>query len=764
MRSLRARMLFVVSVALTPALAFQAWTERDAHRMRERLVQDEALRLVRLVADQQLRIAEGAEQALFAIADAPSVQTRDSEGCRQTLLRLLQDAPRYNNGAVLGLDGHALCVAVGPNPDVSVSDRSYFRLALQTGGYVIGEYTTGRFSDLPTIHVARPYRDGTGQVAGVVSLALNVDWLNRQFDLLGLPPTVAVAVNDRAGITVARWPDPGRYVGKPGGAEFRRITEGNAAGVFEGVARDGRPRIVGYSPVGSPDLGLRVAIGLDRDAAFAEVTQAHRLGLVLIGAGAALCLALTALLGTAMIGRPVQSLLAASRRWSQGELAVRTGLAHDRSEFGRLAAGFDAMAQSLQAQDLALRARGTELRRLNDELESRVQREIAARESAQLRATQAERLQALGQLAAGIAHDFNNVMQSVAGAAGLIERHPDDPGAVRRMLRVIAEATARGAAVTRRLLAFGRHGDLRPEAVDAATLLQELRELLLHTLGRDIDLVLRVPPGLPPVLADRGHLETALVNLATNARDAMPGGGRLTFSAAVETIGGDQRPLDLPPGAYLAIIVADTGVGMDAATLRRAPEPFFTTKPAGQGTGLGLSMVRGFVEQSGGALDLASRPAQGTIVRLLLPQAADAARPPAGPPEGQGACAVGAAVLLVDDEPLLRSVLAEFLEEAGCAVRTAAGANEALAMLQASIAVDVLVTDLSMPGPDGRSLIRAAQALRPGLPAILLTGYAGEDCDAAAPDRRIELLRKPVSGHALLARISRLAANPATAG
>jgi PAS domain S-box-containing protein len=226
------------------------------------------------------------------------------------------------------------------------------------------------------------------------------------------------------------------------------------------------------------------------------------------------------------------------------------------------------------------------LRRLTGDLETRVREEAVAREAAQVRAAHGERMQALGQLAGGIAHDFNNVLQTVQGSATLIEEQPDDVEGVRDLARMILDAAGRGAAITARLLAFARRADLRAETVDARGLLERLRDILRHTLGAII--AVRVEPaayGLPPLLADKGQLETAMVNLAANARDAMPGGGVLTLAATAEVVpDGEAHPAGLRPGRYLRLSVVDTGAGIDTATLARVTEPFFTTKPQGQGT------------------------------------------------------------------------------------------------------------------------------------------------------------------------------------
>ena len=393
------------------------------------------------------------------------------------------------------------------------------------------------------------------------------------------------------------------------------------------------------------------------------------------------------------------------------------------------------------------------LRDLNATLEARVREAVAAREAAQARAAHAERMQALGQLAGGIAHDINNVLQTVQGAAALIERRATSDDRVHRFARMIQDATGRGASITHRLLAFSRQADLHAEAVDPAALLVGLREMLAHTLGVEITIDLQLDNDLPPLMADKGQLETALVNLATNARDAMPGGGTLILSARVDQVSANDHPASLAAGDYLRITVSDSGTGMDPATLRRVSEPFFTTKAAGKGTGLGLSMAKGFAEQSGGGMLIESALGDGTAVSLWLPLAAQ--QEPIGlDTRSPAPDALASRVLLVEDQVLVREILAAALEDAGCQVLTAASGAEALALLGAGEAVDILVTDLSMPGMDGASLIRAVQACRPDLPAIMLTGYAGADTSLlTGPDpitgtgrpRRFSLLRKPVT-------------------
>jgi PAS domain S-box-containing protein len=409
----------------------------------------------------------------------------------------------------------------------------------------------------------------------------------------------------------------------------------------------------------------------------------------------------------------------------------------------------------------ALRAAEAALQTLNRNLEQRVLDEIAAREAAQQRAAHADRIQALGQLAGGIAHDFNNVLQAVAGGAALIARRPDDAEAVGRLVQLIGDAAARGASITRRMLVLARRSDLKAEPVEVMPLLNDMREVFTHTLGPAIDVRVEGPSDLPRLLADRAQLETAMVNLGTNARDAMPNGGTLRLVAAVDAIdsAAQAHPAGLALGVYMRLSVIDEGTGMSPATLARICEPFFTTKDVGKGTGLGLSMVKGFADQSGGGFLVNSTVGSGTTATLWLPAVIGETRQPLNAPADEGQSRLTGRILVVDDDDLVRDTLMEQLQELGHKVLTASGGTDALAILGARAAVDLMITDLSMPGMDGLTLIKQAQGLRPSLPAILLTGYAG---DVIALERSgvatsaYTLMRKPATTEVLSARVSAL--------
>jgi PAS domain S-box-containing protein len=1233
MRSLLARLLTVVTLALLPAMAFQIYSIIEAHHAREQASRSEALRLVGLVTSQQRAIVEGVRQTLITLGYAPAFRNPEPSLCQAFLTRLVEGSPSISWAASLGLDGTVLCASDDAERGRSLSDRPWFRQARDTGRFVTGGYVAASGSHHAGVVFARPYMTDSGRPAGVLCVMLDLDWLGKQVSQLPLPPTVVVSVSDAQGIILARTQDAARFIGSPQSADQLVELAGTQVQVGSAEGVKGVPGIVGYVPPDGGPAGLLIRAGFEEGQQAAMLTRADRRALFLLAFGAALAFGATLLGGSVLIRRPTVRLLAAAERWRTGDLSPRTGLRPDAGEFGRLATAFDDMAASLQAREQALRtalesttdsvvvldrdwryvylnqraiaqiaggrnllgqviwdafpeaadspfgtayreavedgvpthaeayfasldirfevhaypsqegltiffrdvseqrktesalrvaqSRATEilesisdafyaidaqwrftyvnhhaaalfgrtqqellgrplleafpevagslsiemyaqvmadhtrrefetlspilkgwthfiaypqvdgglavyfhditgrknaetalqesekrlglainaaqlgiwewdvtaaalridersaeisggllparkwiptggadpatrheavhlddwaareaaladliegraeareveyrlrrpgrggwawiinrgivaardpasgkpirivgvvrditeervvelerqqllrtidlapfvacdmdgmiqfwskgcerlfgftaeqalgsrlhdllqtdvsgsladiepallssgdwtgdlvqrrhdgteitiaahevllrdeaghplsviisvadvtalrqaqaeLRRLNLDLEARVREEVATREATQAELAQAQKVQALGELAAGIAHDFNNILQAVSGAAMLIEHRADDAGRVRELVRMTLDATGRGASITQRLLSFSHRTEFRTEPLAPGPVLQALREVLAQMPGSTINVEALAPVGLARVLADRAQLETALINLGTNARDAMPNGGTLTLAADAEAVReGEHHSAGLMPGRYVRISVSDSGDGMDAAHALRAGEPFFTTKPVGRGTGLGLAMVRRFVEQSGGGLEISSEPGRGTTVRLWLPQAAEQAVPAeqVRRPEAISARVVERrttpSILLVDDDDLVRETLAAHLEDSGYAVRTAASGAQALAVLDSGAGVDVLVSDLSMPGMDGIVTIREAHERRPGLPAVLLTGYAGRHAALEAEQGAFLLLRKPIYGAVL---------------
>jgi signal transduction histidine kinase len=364
------------------------------------------------------------------------------------------------------------------------------------------------------------------------------------------------------------------------------------------------------------------------------------------------------------------------------------------------------------------------LARANAELEQRVEERTREREMALAQVHQMQKLESLGQLTGGVAHDFNNVLMAVLGNLDMLACAVPDGPKERRLINAAIQAAERGTNLTSRMLAFAKRQELKPEIVDVPRLIRGMAEMLRSSIGPSIDIVTDFPATIAEVNVDPNQLELAILNLALNARDAMPDGGRLTISAQQEmvTSGNAQR---LGTGEYVRIAVTDTGIGMNDDVIKRAPEPFFTTKGPGKGTGLGLSTVYGLAAQSGGSAHVSSSVDAGTTVELWLPVAprpAEVLSLPAVP--GGNAATRHCAVLLVDDDAMVAAATEGLLEQLGHSVKTATSAAQALDMLRAGVDVDLVITDHAMPGMTGLELTRHIRALRPDLPIVLATGYA----------------------------------------
>ncbi|TGD97454.1 hybrid sensor histidine kinase/response regulator [Methylobacterium nonmethylotrophicum] len=372
----------------------------------------------------------------------------------------------------------------------------------------------------------------------------------------------------------------------------------------------------------------------------------------------------------------------------------------------------------------------TMLRALTETLEQQVAARTAELMRAEEALRQSQKMEAVGQLTGGLAHDFNNLLAGISGSLELMQarinqgRHED----VDRYVTAAQGATKRAAALTHRLLAFSRRQTLDPRPTDVGRLVAGMEELIRRTVGPAIAIAVAVAPDLWTVLVDPPQLENALLNLCLNARDAMPEGGRIAIAAANRRLDeAASHALDLPPGEYLSLCVTDTGSGMAPEVIARAFDPFFTTKPIGQGTGLGLSMIYGFTQQSGGQVRITSEVGRGTTVCITLPR-------------HHGACEVEAAhatladapraergetVLIVDDEPTVRMLVTEVLEDLGYTAIEAADGAAGLKVLQSDVRIDLLVTDVGLPGGmNGRQMADAGRARRPGLKVLFITGYA----------------------------------------
>lgn len=361
---------------------------------------------------------------------------------------------------------------------------------------------------------------------------------------------------------------------------------------------------------------------------------------------------------------------------------------------------------------------------------AKVTRDLTERREAQLALDEAreaifqsQKMDAIGKLTGGVAHDFNNLLAVIVGSLDLARQRLASGADISRYIDNAMTAADRGATLTQRMLAFARKQELKLQSVDCVSLVRNMAELLRTTLGSIVTVETRFPLSLSPAHADPAQLELAVLNLAVNARDAMPSGGRLVIEASENDVQPGQRP-DLSPGSYVRLVLTDEGEGMDAQTLERAREPFFTTKGVGKGTGLGLSMVHGFVHQCGGSLAISSSPGKGTAVTLWLPVAENPTLSPNMETEEASLLHEGPLVILaVDDDDLVLTNTAGMLEELGHTVFRAGSAADALRILNEG-AIDLVVTDYAMPGMTGSQLADKIGFDYPQIPVIIITGFA----------------------------------------
>jgi PAS domain S-box-containing protein len=471
--------------------------------------------------------------------------------------------------------------------------------------------------------------------------------------------------------------------------------------------------------------------------------------------------------------------------WSEGEILGRTtSWLEDTEQAQSISEAMAKLAEGARTFGFEnrLRTRGGDERSLSwavvrerdcfycvarDVTEAKQAAEALAKTEEQLR--QSQKMEAVGQLTGGLAHDFNNLLTAIAGSLELLGTRVREGryAALPRYIDAAQSASKRAAALTHRLLAFSRRQTLSPKPTDILRLIAGMEDLLRRTMGPEISVQTNAPPDLWTTLVDQNQLENALLNLCINARDAMPQGGRLRIDLSNETLGKALSELhDLSPGEYVCLKVTDSGAGMPPDVLAHAFEPFFTTKPLGLGTGLGLSMIYGFARQSGGQAHIRSAPGDGTTVALYLPRNllddhAEGAEPVTVSLLQSGQ---GETVLVADDEAAVRMLVSDVLTDHGYHVVEAGDGESALQLLRSNVSIDLLVSDVGMPGGmNGKQLAAAARRLRPGLKVLFITGYAGQSMlDDTNFNAGADVMTKPFAMDALASRIRQLLDKPSS--
>ena len=701
------RLLFALAALLVGINVLSALWDIRNHRA---AVERDALRdfnnVTALLADQTARSLESVDLLLRAAASDISAKGVGEPAAREARLKdRISGIPQIRAVLLLDREGRVTVSTDGEYAQGSSrSDRAYFsqhRDAMVKGRYV-SEPFLSRTSDRWAFAVSEPVVDGRGQFAGVLAAIIDVEYMDRLYRSLDLGESGFVTLLTRDGVLVTRVPPRPELAGK-------RLAESGS--LLERVRREGR--YSGWSPnlAGRPWQVLISA---------APVTDAP--------------LVVT-------VGKPEAMVLAPWHTESR-RILVRTLLT---------SAAMLALVW-LAARELTRRAEAD--RRMQED------RRLAQAEQERLqqRLRQAEKMEAVGRLAGGIAHDFNNILGGILGYGEMLLDSAAEGAPEQRYARNVLVAANRARDLVEQILTYSRTQKVARGPVDIARIVRETLEVVRGSLPADIRLEPLLPRGPLVAVGDPTQLHQVVMNLCTNAVHAMGGEGTLTVSLAPADLEHELAftQSTLAPGRYVKLVIADTGTGMDGATLARIFEPFFTTKEVGRGTGLGLSLVYGIVADSGGAIGVTSELGRGSTFEIYLPRA-DVEDVRIEEAEGPIERGHGERVLLVDDEKALLIMTAELLSRLGYDPAPFSEPNAALASLEAMPgSYDIVLTDEMMPGLTGTSLARAARRVRPGLPVILLSGHTGPILTEMALSAGVrEVLRKPIQSRELAAALAR---------
>jgi signal transduction histidine kinase len=840
--SLLLRLFVLVAVALLPAIAVQSYKQFDLNRLRQSEVQEHALSLAKLAAAQQLQIVDGIHQVLIALSELPAIKAKDSQGCSKYLLATQQRYPAFHF-IVVDMSGQSFCTTSGESGNVA--GRSDFVNATSSGHFAVGQFSIGVLTGRELISLALPFYDDEGRMAGAIITALNLDWLAKYVVEMGVPSGAAIAIRDRNGTYLVRYPDNDRFVGRKMPGE--RHIGPDQSGTIDQVDVDGVERIVGYSALKEDAGALLITVGLDKSQAFGQIQRSTRLGVLLIVLSTSIVLVLTWLGARRFIQDPLGQLVEAANQWRLGDYTRRVDIRDKRSEIARVGEAFNAMADALKerarelsdakenAEDAREKAEQAAARittifesmtdcviivdpcwnvtYLNERAKARLSGErnligtnlceafpdaitpeigarfheaiskqrlasfetfyrnvsydvhaftsgegiavlfrditeqkhaVEARHLVEEQLHQSQKMEAVGQLTGGVAHDFNNLLMVISGNLELIENRAVKES-VRELAAVARKAADRGASLIAQLLAFSRRQKLNPKPVQADVLIRDFQKLIRRAAGEGCEVKLVADAQLWTCHVDPAQLQTAILNLTLNARDAMPNGGTLTIEMRNIALH-DDASVGVASGSYIRLSVRDTGCGMTREALDRAFEPFFTTKEVGKGTGLGLSMVYGFVRQSGGHVTIDSAIGVGTTVNLYLPRVVGASDLATDATQIQDVPAGSGRILVVEDDEDVLSVTSAMLTQLGYQVVPARNAKEAIILLTGGDRFDLLFSDVVMPqGITGVELALRARKHCSNIKILLTSGYAEDVLRQHGATGKFAIIGKPFS-------------------
>ncbi|MEH2531701.1 signal transduction histidine kinase/CheY-like chemotaxis protein [Bradyrhizobium sp. AZCC 1588] len=675
---------------------------------------------------------QGTAQLHYGLARARDLDTRDKAACSAFLSAVREEYPRYTGILTINPDGSLFCDSLRTDRTLDLRDREYFKQALVAHGTVTLQPVFGRLTGTSVLQIAYPVRSETAELKFILLASFNLKKFAEDHDKRLSNDSQILLVDRKGTILVA--PEGKDWTEAPGTSiatseMFRFATAPNHESFREVTGRDGRTHV--WTAARSPlvrDAGLYLMVGRAKDGLVAAANSRLYEDLAILAVASLLLLAGVWVLATMSIGRQVGRLAAMATKLGVGDLSARIAPPHPRGELGGLMTLLNGTAESLQHQRAAI-----------DELNQKL--------------TQSQKMEAMGQLTGGVAHDFNNLLTVILGNAEHLAEKLATHKELQKIAESIATAAERGSDLTRSLLAFARKQPLMPKHIDIGQKIVGMEQLLRRTLGEHIECEFRLDQDLWQTSVDPGQLASALLNLVLNARDAMPLGGKLTVEVQNTSLGESDVDVngEARPGDYVMIAVADNGTGMTAEVASRAFEPFFTTKEVGKGTGLGLSMVYGFAQQSGGSMQIRSKPGHGTTVKLFFPRVGTI-QTTAAPSAGQPAAPTGSeTVLVVEDDDMVRRYVEGELKALGYRVIVTRNAPAALDILRGPESIHLLFTDVVMPGGMfGTKLAKEAARLRPQLKILLTSGHSEHPVEAIdGAGRDVRILNKPYRRHDL---------------
>ncbi|MCK1348090.1 MULTISPECIES: ATP-binding protein [unclassified Bradyrhizobium] len=684
---------------------------------------------------------QGTAQLHYGLARARDLDTRDKAACSAFLSDVREEYPQFTGILTIDPDGSLFCDSLRTNRTLDLRDRAYFKQALVSRNVVV-EPVFGRLTGISVLQIAYPVRSEAGALKLVLLASFNLRKFAEYHHKRLLAEKDILLIDGKGTVLVA--PSGAGWTAPVGasiaGSDLLGFATAPDQKAFQEVTdRDGRTQVwaVAHSP-SIRDAGLYILVGRSKDGLVAAANRRLYEDMAILAVALLLLLAGVWILATVSVGRQVGRLANMAKRLGLGDLSARIPPPHPRGELGGLMTLLNGTAESLEQQRAAIAD-------LNQKL------------------SQSQKMEAMGQLTGGVAHDFNNLLTVILGNSEHLADRLAGNKELHRIAGDIATAAERGSDLTRSLLAFARKQPLRPRDIDIGEKIKEVEHLLRRPLGEHIECTFALAPDLWLISVDPGQLTTALLNLVLNARDVMQLGGRLTIEARNVSLG--ESDLDINgeprPGDYVMVAVIDTGSGMTAEVASRAFEPFFTTKEVGKGTGLGLSMVYGFVRQSGGLVQMQSAPRQGSTVRLFFPRLATPPNEDASPAEGIVTREGSETILVVEDNDMVRTYVESELKTLGYRVITAASGPAALDLLRQSGDIDLLFTDVVMPGGMfGPELARQAIQLRPGLKVLFTSGYSQNPVSAPDAIGDARILTKPFRRRDLAAMLRSALSTP----